>query len=64
MYLMIEYPSLGALCFACPSQIHPSELKPVVTDALNSILQPVRDHFEQGEAKKLLETVRKFKTTR
>ncbi|CAN0176953.1 unnamed protein product [Ascophyllum nodosum] len=46
------------------AKIHPSELKPVVTDALNSILQPVRDHFEQGEAKKLLETVRKFKTTR
>lgn len=45
-------------------QIHPSELKPVVTNALNGILQPVRDHFEKGDAKKLLETVRKFKVTR
>lgn len=46
------------------SQIHPSELKPAVTDALNAILQPVRDHFAKGDAKKLLDTVRKFKVTR
>eukprot|EP00752_Nemacystus_decipiens_P016438 g14694.t1 len=45
-------------------KIHPSELKPVVTDALNGILQPVRDHFAKGDAKKLLDTVRKFKVTR
>lgn len=45
-------------------QIHPSDLKPVVTEALNSILQPVRDHFAKGDAKKLLDTVRKFKVTR
>ncbi len=45
-------------------QIHPSELKPAVTDALNAILQPVRDHFAKGDAKKLLDTVRKFKVTR
>lgn len=59
-----------ALCYellACVherTQVHPSELKPAVADAINKILQPVRDHFEHGEAKKLLETVRKFKVTR
>eukprot|EP00904_Undaria_pinnatifida_P001312 jgi/Undpi1/11181/HiC_scaffold_30.g13479.m1 len=46
------------------AKIHPSELKPAVTEALNAILQPVRDHFAQGEAKKLLDTVRKYKVTR
>lgn len=46
------------------TQIHPSELKPAVTDALNAILQPVRDHFAKGDAKKLLDTVRKYKVTR
>ncbi|CAM9768397.1 unnamed protein product [Ectocarpus sp. 6 AP-2014] len=45
-------------------KIHPSELKPAVTDALNAILQPVRDHFAKGDAKKLLDTVRKYKVTR
>lgn len=45
-------------------QVHPSELKPAVSDALNAILEPVRKHFEQGDAKKLLDTVRKYKVTR
>ena len=45
-------------------KIHPSDLKPAVTDAINNILQPVRDHFSSGEPKKLLEKVKKFKITR
>ena len=45
-------------------KIHPSDLKPAVTTAINTILQPVRDHFSSGEPKKLLEKVKKFKITR
>jgi tyrosyl-tRNA synthetase len=46
-------------------KIHPGDLKPAVTAAINSILEPVRKHFEtDAEAKKLLEQVKKFKTTR
>lgn len=43
-------------------KIHPSEIKPVITKAINRLLEPVRKHFrENEEAKKLLETVNKFK---
>jgi len=35
-----------------------------VTEAINRILQPVRDHFATGEPKKLLEKIKKFKVTR
>ena len=45
-------------------KVHPSDLKPAVADAINRILQPVRDHFEKGEAKKLLDKIKKFKITR
>jgi tyrosyl-tRNA synthetase len=45
-------------------KIHPSQLKPAVTDALNSILEPVRRHFESGEPKALLEKVKKFNVTK
>ncbi|TFJ83657.1 hypothetical protein NSK_004761 [Nannochloropsis salina CCMP1776] len=46
-------------------KIHPGDLKPAVTMALNSILEPVRKHFESDPvAKKLLEQVKKYKTTR
>ncbi len=45
-------------------KIHPSDLKPAVTESINRILQPVRDHFSQGEPKKLLERIKKFKVTR
>lgn len=57
-------PSFALLACIPAPQIHPSDLKPAVADALNAILQPVRDHFSRGDAKKLLETVRKYKTTR
>ncbi|KAK2078212.1 hypothetical protein QBZ16_004080 [Prototheca wickerhamii] len=45
--------------------LHPSDLKPALAKAINAILQPVRDHFEQNEeAKALLKAVRSYKTTR
>jgi tyrosyl-tRNA synthetase len=41
--------------------IHPGDLKPAVAEAINSILQPVRDHFAKDPyAKKLLETIKKW----
>jgi len=45
-------------------KVHPGDLKAAVTDALNSILEPVRQHFAQGEAKVLLDKIKKFKVTR
>lgn len=45
-------------------KIHPSDLKPAVTDAINKILEPVRLHFASGEPKALLEKVKKFQITR
>jgi len=44
--------------------IHPGDLKPAVTTAINKILQSVRDHFAQGEPKKLLAQVKKYKVTK
>lgn len=46
-------------------KVHPGDLKPAVTKAINAILEPVRTHFETDpEAKKLLQQVRAYKTTR
>ncbi|KAN0035886.1 hypothetical protein ACTA71_005179 [Dictyostelium dimigraforme] len=46
-------------------KIHPSELKPVIAKAINSMLQPVRDHFaNNAEAAALLKTVRSYTVTR
>ncbi len=45
-------------------RLHPSDLKPAVAEAINSILEPVRQHFSSGEPKALLEKVKKFKVTR
>lgn len=45
--------------------LHPGDLKPALSRALNTILQPVRDHFKSNaDAKKLLTQVRSYKTTR
>lgn len=45
--------------------LHPGDLKPALANALNDILQPVRDHFENNaEAKQLLKTVKSYKVTR
>lgn len=61
----IDYSSAEALEADFSSgKIHPSDLKPAVTDALNKILEPVRKHFSQGEPKILLDKIKKFKVTR
>lgn len=45
-------------------ELHPGDLKPALTDAINSYLEPIRQHFASGEAKELLKRVRGFKVTR
>ncbi|CAN0901746.1 Tyrosine--tRNA ligase 1, cytoplasmic [Linum grandiflorum] len=54
--LVMDYES-GAL--------HPGDLKPALSKALNKILQPVRDHFSQNaRAKDLLKRVKGYRVTR
>lgn len=46
-------------------KLHPMDLKTAVSDYLDQLLRPVRTHFEKnGEAKKLLETVKSYQVTR
>ena len=46
-------------------EIHPMDLKNAVAAELDTLLQPVRDHFEKNaEAKALLEKVRSYQVTR
>jgi len=44
--------------------LHPGDLKPALANALNEILQPVRDHFKSGEPAQLLKQVKSFKVTK
>ncbi|KAJ4822236.1 hypothetical protein Tsubulata_035656 [Turnera subulata] len=45
--------------------LHPGDLKPSLSKALNKILQPVRDHFKNDpKAKALLEQVKSYRVTR
>ncbi|KAL2642948.1 hypothetical protein R1flu_010535 [Riccia fluitans] len=45
--------------------LHPSDLKPSLTKALNRILEPVREHFRTNpEAKELLKKVKSYKVSR
>jgi tyrosyl-tRNA synthetase len=45
--------------------LHPVDLKVNVADAINQLLQPVRDHFEKDPyAKKLLETIKMWQVTK
>ncbi|VFQ67327.1 unnamed protein product [Cuscuta campestris] len=45
--------------------LHPADLKPALSKALNKILQPVRDHFKNdANAKDLLKRVKSYKVTR
>ncbi|PRW44958.1 tyrosine--tRNA ligase cytoplasmic [Chlorella sorokiniana] len=45
--------------------LHPADLKPALAKHINTILQPVRDHFENNaEAKALLKQVKSFKVTK
>lgn len=45
-------------------RLYPNDLKPAVSDALNRILEPVRNHFASGEPKALLDKIKKFKITK
>ncbi len=45
-------------------EIHPMDLKSAVAKAIDSLIAPVRKHFERGKAKKILEQVQSFKVTR
>jgi len=46
-------------------KIHPGDLKPALSKALNRMLQPVRDHFRSNpEARRLLELVHSYQVTR
>eukprot|EP00929_Paragymnodinium_shiwhaense_P087014 TRINITY_DN47346_c0_g1_i1.p1 TRINITY_DN47346_c0_g1~~TRINITY_DN47346_c0_g1_i1.p1 ORF type:complete len:188 (-),score=48.46 TRINITY_DN47346_c0_g1_i1:331-837(-) len=45
--------------------IHPKDLKQNLTDVINAMLEPVREHFRTNEqAKQLLEKVREYRVTR
>lgn len=45
--------------------LHPGDLKPALTKAINSILQPVRDHFKNNnQAKQLLKQIKSYKVTK
>lgn len=45
--------------------LHPMDLKPAITDYINKLVEPVRNHFEKNKkAKELLEKIKSFKITR
>ncbi|KAH1066631.1 hypothetical protein J1N35_031618 [Gossypium stocksii] len=45
--------------------LHPGDLKPALSKALNKILQPVRDHFNKdAKAKDLLKRVKSYRVTK
>lgn len=51
-------------CFA-EKKLFPLDLKNTVVGYINTLLQPVRDHFEKNaEAKEILEKVKSYETTR
>ncbi|KDP35153.1 hypothetical protein JCGZ_10687 [Jatropha curcas] len=46
-------------------ELHPGDLKPALSKAINEILQPVRDHFKNdANAKDLLKRVKGYRVTR
>jgi tyrosyl-tRNA synthetase len=45
-------------------QLHPMDLKNAVALYINKFIEPVREHFASGKAKKLLEEVKGFDVTR
>lgn len=46
-------------------ELHPGDLKPALSKAINALLQPVRDHFTNNpKAKALLKQVKSYKVTR
>jgi tyrosyl-tRNA synthetase len=45
-------------------ELHPGDIKKALTLYINICLEPVRKHFESGDAKQLLNTVKKYRITR
>ncbi len=46
-------------------KLHPSDLKNTVSDYLNELIKPIREHFSKNKkAKELYEAVKKFKVTK
>jgi tyrosyl-tRNA synthetase len=46
-------------------ELHPADLKPALAKAINEIIKPVREHFQNNsDAKKLLDQIKKYKVTR
>ena len=46
-------------------KLHPVDLKNNVADAINELLQPVREHFQKDPyARKLLETIKQWQVTK
>ncbi|MFH1590695.1 MAG: tyrosine--tRNA ligase [archaeon] len=62
----LTFDSYGALESAfVKKELHPLDLKMATAKAISSLLQPVRDHFENNaDAKKLKEQVEGFQVTR
>jgi len=62
----LEYSSYESLeADYSAEKIHPADLKPAVAKAINELIKPIRDHFATNpEAKKLLEQVKNYRTTR
>lgn len=58
---MVEYTDANQLdADYAAAKVHPSKLKPAVTDAINQILEPVRVHFSSGDPKALLDKIKAF----
>ena len=46
-------------------ELHPQDLKSAVSEYINKLIEPVREHFEKSaKAKRLLDQVKKFEITR
>ena len=45
-------------------RLHPMDLKTAVAKYVNELVEPVRKHFDKGEAKELLAKVKSFEITR
>lgn len=62
----VEYSSYEALeADFASGQLHPGDLKTAVAKALNELIQPVRDHFENDpDARALLKEIRSFEITK
>ena len=44
--------------------LHPLDLKKAVADSINTMVDPVRNHFKKGKAKQLADQIAAFEVTR